>query len=157
MAAGGIQSIGVEEAVANLPDFSKLVPVLTDLRLAEPSFPRIEIPPNPLITNVQANLASEFYERLVKWVNDFDKSLDQEHEVGVRLVTFGQTVIFHLEDIGYWNPSLILFQGTTEDGNPVELIQHVSQISILLTKLPRKDAETPKRPIGFHEAGEEPR
>lgn len=105
--------------------------------------PKIEVPTNP-------NLASEFHKRLVEWINDFDAELDAEHEVGVRLVTFGQAVVFHLEDMGYWNPSLISFSGFTDDGNPVELIQHVSQISILLTKLPRKDTTAPKKKIGFH-------
>jgi hypothetical protein len=97
----------------------------------------------------KANFASEFHKRLVKWINDFDSTLDQEHEVGVRLVSFGQTVVFHLDDMSYWNPSLISFQGTTEDGQPVELIQHVSQISILLMKLKRPDPTKPKRKIGF--------
>jgi hypothetical protein len=97
----------------------------------------------------KANFASEFYRRLVKWINDFDSTLDQEHEVGVRLVSFGQTVVFHLDDMSYWNPSLISFQGTTEDGQPVELIQHVSQISILLMKLRRPDLSQPKKKIGF--------
>lgn len=128
------------------PDLSRLVP-------RPPTFlvPDFKIPTNPLVTNAEANYASEFHRRLVEWINKFNQSLDQEHEVGVRLVSFGQTVVFHLEDIGYWNPSLISFKGTTEDGNPVELIQHVTQISILLTKLPRKDTKTPKGPIGFHQ------
>ncbi len=140
--------------MADIPDISKLVPTFPDLRISPPQFPAIEIPPNPLITNVEANYASEFYNRLVAWITDFDKSLDPEHEVGVRLVSFGQTLVFHLENLGYWNPSLISFKGTTEDGSPVELIQHVSQISILLTRLSRRDTASPKRPIGFHEPNE---
>ncbi len=101
------------------------------------------------------NLASEFHSRLVEWINDFDSLLDQEHEVGVRLVSFGQTVVFHLGDIGYWNPSLISFMGKTEDGQTVKLIQHVSQISILLMKLERLDTTKPKKKIGFSSEGEE--
>ena len=107
------------------------------------------IPIRALFSVVDPNLASEFYKRLVKWISDFDKSLDNEHEVGVRLVNFGQTVIFHLQDIGYWNPSLLSFMGSTDKGEPVVLIQHVSQISILLMKLKRQNPEKPKRPIGF--------
>jgi len=101
------------------------------------------------------NLASGFYQRLSKWIADFDASLDDAHEVGVRLVNFGQSVVFHLADMGYWNPSLISFKGCTEDGNPVELIQHVNQISILLMKLPRKDPTQPKKRIGFDSSDEE--
>lgn len=112
------------------------------LRIVQPQVPTIEMP-------VNQNLASEFHKRLIKWIQDFDENLDQEHEVGVRLVSFGQAVTFHLENISYWNPSLISFSGLTEAGEPVELIQHVSQISILLLKFKRKDPEKPKRPIGF--------
>jgi hypothetical protein len=61
-------------------------------------------------------------------------------------------VIFHLHNMGYWNPSLISFSGTTENGEPVELIQHISQISLLLMKLPRTNPSEPKKPIGFHSA-----
>ncbi len=64
-------------------------------------------------------------------------------------MNFGQSITFHIEDIGYWNPSLITFTGQTETDEPVELIQHVSQISVLLMKLKRKDMQQPKRPIGF--------
>ncbi|MDB5290278.1 MAG: hypothetical protein JWL69_1519 [Phycisphaerales bacterium] len=83
------------------------------------------------------------------WIREFDAKLDSEYEVGVRLVSFGQSVVFHLKDIGYWNPSLISFSGESEAGEPVELIQHVSQISVLLMKLPRKNPSIPKQPIGL--------
>jgi hypothetical protein len=112
--------------------------------------PRIPELRNPLVENVERNLASEFYKKLVQWINEFDASLDNAHEVGVRLVSFGQAIVFHLNDVGYWNPSLIIFGGCTEEGEPVQLIQHVSQISILLMKLPRKNPTEPKKPIGFH-------
>jgi hypothetical protein len=112
--------------------------------------PKIHINKNPLITNAESNYASEFHKRLVKWINDFDASLDDKHEVGVRLVSFGQAITFHLQNLGYWNPSLISFSGIMESGGPVELIQHVSQISILLMKMERKNPDKPKRPIGFH-------
>ena len=97
------------------------------------------------------NMASEFRKRLIEWVNEFDESLDHEHEVGIRLVNFGQTVTFHLDAIGYYNPSLISFSGFMENGDPVELIQHVSQISVLLMKMKRPDPTKPKRTIGFFE------
>jgi hypothetical protein len=63
-------------------------------------------------------------------IRAYDATLDKAHEVGVRIVSFGQTVIFHLEDVECTDPSLICFTGKTGDGDPVELIQHVSQISI---------------------------
>jgi hypothetical protein len=98
----------------------------------------------------KANMASQFYEKLQFWIEDFDKSLDSEHEVGVRLVSFGQTVIFRVEELGYHDPSLIVFHGRSDDGNPVTLVQHVSQISFLLTSLKRANPTEPKVPFGFH-------
>jgi hypothetical protein len=99
--------------------------------------------------NIHDNRASELGRHIIDEIREYDAALDPEYEVGVRLVSFGQAVVFHLEGMKYANPSLILFSGTTDSGEPVELIQHVSQISILLTKLHRRQPETPKRPIGF--------
>ena len=113
---------------------------------------KVELPPierPQFVVNAEQGVASEFHKRLTTWITDFDESLDDAHEVGIRLVTFGQAITFHLEALGYWNPYLISFAGSTEDGNPVELIQHVNQISVLLMKLPRKDLTKPKRKIGF--------
>lgn len=101
------------------------------------------------------HLASEFHRRLIAWINEFDETLDHNHEVGVRLVSFGQICVFHLSDISYWNPSLISLIGVTNEGEPVELIQHVSQISILLMKLPRLDPNKPKQKIGFRSENNE--
>jgi len=64
------------------------------------------------------NLVDEFHHQLISWINDFHRSLDENHEVGAQLVSFGQTVRFHIENIGHWNPSLISFYGKNEDGNP---------------------------------------
>jgi hypothetical protein len=118
-----------------------------DYRVPDFKIPHIE--PPQIEKNARQGIASEFYRRLVKWINDFEKSLDNEHEVGVRLVNFGQSLVFHLQHIGYWNPFLISFSGITEEGDPVELIQHVNQISILLMRLPRRDVGQPKQAIGF--------
>jgi len=53
-------------------------------------FKEDEIPANK---NVSDNKASEFYKRKVTWIQDFDSSLDESHEVRIHLVTFGQTVM----------------------------------------------------------------
>lgn len=110
---------------------------------------RVENPSVALKAIAEGGLASALYETIAEWMEDFHASLDDEHEVGVRLVSFGREVVFHIEDMGYANPSLITFRGTSTEGNPVELIQHVSQISVLLVKLPRLDPSRPKKPLGF--------
>lgn len=116
------------------PDFN-----MPDIKPIEIS---TEIPTNP-------NLASEFSKRLVEMINEFDEDLDEEHEVGIKLVSFDQTITFSVTGLGYYDPSLIRFFGQMEDGSDVELIQHVSQISFLLMAVKRINPEEPKRPIGF--------
>lgn len=94
-------------------------------------------------------LASDFFKKLSHYMDEFDKSLNQEHEVGIKLVNFGQTVQFTVHNIGYYNPKLICFYGEMPDGSAIQLIQHVNQINFLLTAVNRKNPEEPKRPIGF--------
>jgi hypothetical protein len=105
--------------------------------------------PNFKPEDFNPNLASAFYTRIVEMINEFESGLNEQEEVGVRLVSFGQTVQFHIEDISYYNPSLITFIGRLDNGSKVELIQHVSQISFLLMSLPKLDEEQPARRLGF--------
>jgi hypothetical protein len=50
---------------------------------------------------------------------------------------------------------VICLQSKLAVTNRVELIQHVSQISILLQTLPRKDPSKAKQPIGFCPSAQE--
>ncbi len=86
-------------------------------------------------------MADEFHRRLIKWINEFHRSLDEDHEVGAGLVSFGKTVTIHIDDIGYWNPSLISFQGINENGEAVKLIQQS------LIRLPQEQQEVIRRRI----------
>jgi len=103
------------------------------------------------VENVEApddkSLAEWTYERLVGYINDFEASLDDEHEVGARLVSFGDSVTFHIEDIGFWGPDIITFVGKADDGSNIQLIQNISQLSVLLIAMKKEDDE-PRR-IGF--------
>src|SRR5690348_14703814 len=82
------------------------------------------------------NTASNFAKHIMNAIRAHEMTLDNAHEVGARLVSFGQAVVFHLKEIQYADPSLIFFSGETENGQPVTLIQHISQISVLLMTLP---------------------
>lgn len=93
--------------------------------------------------------ANVFYEQLVEEINNFDNQLNQTEEVGVRLVSYGNSIQFSITDIGYQNPYLIYFYGMLENGSPIQLVQNVSQISFVLIAMKRKNPEEPKRPIGF--------
>ncbi len=77
----------------------------------------------------RANCASNLAEQLYSKMQKFDSNLDTEHEVGVKLVSFGESITFHVSGISYYDPSLIIFHGFTNNREPVKLIQNVSQIS----------------------------
>lgn len=97
----------------------------------------------------ESNYASEFCTFLLQSIQEFDSNLDNDSQVALRLVSFGQTVTFAVHSIGYSNPSLIYFYGVMPDGSNVQLIQHVSQISFLLTTTIRDNPNEPKQLIGF--------
>lgn len=99
----------------------------------------------------QQNFASEFCKKLYDEILEFDANLDNENEVIARLVSFGETIQFSIEGIGFSDPSLIIFSGHTADGSHVQLVQHVNQISILLLSAKRPQPEKPKFPIGFRQ------
>ena len=109
------------------------------------------------ITRMQQDLVRKQYHRdnpvvhvceaMRDYITEFEASLEPDQEVGVRLVTFGNAVTFHAEEIGFCKPHIISFKGITPDGERVRLIQHVSQLSFLL-KAVKKLADKPRR-IGF--------
>lgn len=93
--------------------------------------------------------AGWMHERIVKSIEDFEKDLDIEYQAGGRLVNF-QDIVFSIENVGYWGPDIIIFYGTLPDGSHVQLLQHISQLNLLLVSVPRKDDLTqPRRKIGF--------
>lgn len=84
---------------------------------------------------------------MVDYINDFEKELDDEHEIGARLVSFGSTITFHIQDIGYWGPDIISFTGVDDNSQRVKLIQHTSQLSVLLIAVTKTEEKA--RRIGF--------
>lgn len=97
----------------------------------------------------QPELASEYCYRLLEYIKAFDDRLDETEEVAMQLVSFGQSIQFSVQEIGFYDPKLISFGGELPDGSPVQLIQNVNQISFLLLAVKRKNPDKPKPQIGF--------
>ncbi len=132
------------------PDFSQAVHGLQQAQIdAAVRKRKVEESTNFLGEFQRASLASKFAANLRAAILHFEASLDADHEVGMRLVSFGQTITFHVEDVRYHNPSLIFFRGVSSEGHRVELIQHTTQISFLLMALPKADPLQPRRKFGF--------
>lgn len=103
--------------------------------------------PSSLIPDSELNPAKWAYERIAKSIIAFEKELDPDEEVGARLVSFGGNEVIHIDDLGYWGPDFVKFYGRTSDDRNVELIQHISQVSVMLVAVKTED-ESAKR-IGF--------
>lgn len=93
------------------------------------------------------------YERLVMYIRNFEEQLDNEHEVSMGF-TGGDAGVIRIEGLGYFDPDVITFYGSDPSGSRTQLIQHVSQLNVMLRALPRPVAEGEPRRIGFRLAAE---
>ena len=99
-------------------------------------------------------LASDMYQRIVALINNFESELPDTMQAGGRLVSAGD-ITFSIQDIGYWDPNMIVFYGELSDGSAVELVQHLSQLNLLLVAVPRQDdIQKPRRVIGVTQKAE---
>jgi len=95
-------------------------------------------------------LADYQYEIIRNAITEFENSLDQDHEVALKLASFGQTIVLNITDLGYSNPSLIHYYGFIDGSDSkAELIQHVNQINFLLLAVRKADPNKQPRRIGF--------
>lgn len=68
--------------------------------------------------------------------------------------TGGDAGVLRIEGIGYFDPDVLTFYGSDGEGMKTQLIQHVSQLSVMLRALPKLvESEAPNR-IGFRLAAE---
>jgi len=111
--------------------------------------PKIETPNISSARNYY--LADYKFEVIKKMIKDFEDKLDNEHEVALKLATFGQSILLNVTSIGYVNPSTIVFHGFV-DGQPATLIQHMTMLNFLLISAPVQDTSKPPRRIGFFES-----
>lgn len=87
------------------------------------------------------------FELLQKYIEEYQRTLDDEHEVGLLLTNFGQSILMQVCEISYEESVLLIFKGYV-NGKYSTLIQHVSQLNFLITSV-EKEPDKPKRKIGF--------
>jgi hypothetical protein len=88
------------------------------------------------------------YERLILYIQNFEQQLDNEHEVAMGFAG-GDVGVLRIEGMGYFDPDIVTFHGSDESGAKTQLIQHISQLNVMLRALPkRKEVKKPNR-IGF--------
>ena len=93
-------------------------------------------------------MADYAYEVIMDSIRKFEANLDEEHEIALKLAAFGRDVTLAVTDIGYANPSTLIFSGFV-CGQPASLIQHIPQLNFPLMSVPKHAPEKPPRRIGF--------
>ena len=102
----------------------------------------------------QKSPAEWAYERLILYIQNFEEQLDNEHEVAMGF-TGSDTGVLRIEGIGFFDPDIVTFYGADTDGTKTQLIQHVSQLNVMLQAMPRvAPPEDPPVRIGFRLAAD---
>ncbi len=86
------------------------------------------------------------YERLILYIQKFEEGLDAEHEVGMGFAG-SEAGMLHIQGMGFFAPDVITFYGADPSGAKTQLVQHVTQLNVMLKAAP-KLTEEPTR-IGF--------
>lgn len=93
------------------------------------------------------------YERLILYIRNFEEQLDSTQQVAMGF-TGGDAGILRIEGMGYFDPDIVTFYGTDMNGAKTQLIQHVSQLNVMLRALPVPGSEAPPARIGFRLAAD---
>ncbi|MCP5039038.1 MAG: hypothetical protein GY945_15705 [Rhodobacteraceae bacterium] len=98
---------------------------------------------------VEAKSPAEWaYERIILYIQNFEEQLDNEHEVAIGF-TGGDVGVLRIEGLGFFDPDIVSFYGSDQDGAKTQLIQHVSQLNVMLRAMPREDNDIAPTRIGF--------
>lgn len=89
------------------------------------------------------------YDRIILYIREFEKHLNAEQEIAMGFAG-SEAGILRIEGLGYFDPDILTFYGRDDDGARTQLIQHVSQLSVMLHAAPKRDPGDAPRRIGFH-------
>lgn len=93
------------------------------------------------------------YERLILYIQNFERQLDPDHEVAIGFAGADSGVL-RIEGMGFFDPDIVTFYGSGGDGVKAQLIQHVSQLNVMLRALPKPNGRPEASRIGFRLAAD---
>lgn len=96
----------------------------------------------------QKSPAEWAYERIILYIQNFEENLESEEEMVMGYVG-SEAGAMRVEGMGYFAPDLITFYGTDENGLKTQMVQHVSQLTVMLRALPKPDKDRAAVRIGF--------
>jgi hypothetical protein len=89
------------------------------------------------------------YERIILYIRELEKHLNADQEVAMGFAG-SEAGILQISGLGFFDPDILTFYGTDEGGRKTQLIQHVSQLSVMLQAQPKADPTVAPRRIGFN-------
>lgn len=104
-------------------------------------------------SNAKKSPAQWAYERIIMYIKKFEETLDNDHEVGMGFAG-GDAGVIKIEGLGFFDPDIITYFGTNGAGAKTQLIQHVSQLNVMLTASPKHKGQAEPNRIGFRLAQE---
>ena len=116
--------------------------------LSDPGTPLSHLAPSFAPPPPPKSAAALACERIIHSIRAFEQHLNADQEVALGSAG-SEAGIVQIEGLGYFDPDLITFYGRDESGMKTQLIQHVSQLSVMLRAIPKPIAEEPARRIGF--------
>lgn len=87
------------------------------------------------------------FDQVADTLHAFEETLSAEEEIGAYLVNAPGAKVMHIERVERRGREMIAFHGVNEHGKTMLLLQHCTQVNILLTALPKLH-DTARR-IGF--------
>ena len=88
------------------------------------------------------------YDRLVLYIRKFEHDLKADQEVAIGFAG-SEAGILRIEGLGFFDPDILTFYGYDDSGARTQLIQHVSQLSVMLQASPKSNPDDAPRRIGF--------
>ncbi|MEO0866592.1 MAG: DUF6173 family protein, partial [Pseudomonadota bacterium] len=76
------------------------------------------------------------------------ETLDNEHEIAMGF-TGAEAGIMRIEGVGFFDPDIVTFYGSDPAGTKTQLIQHVTQLNVILRALPKAVEKAEPTRIGF--------
>lgn len=98
------------------------------------------------ISRRKNNPAGFMHERMMRMISEHQARLPSDYELGL-IVTGGSAPAFHLRQITFSNPDILVFIGKDAEGNLIQLMQHHSQMSVVLVAMLKLEEKAYR--IGF--------
>ncbi len=94
------------------------------------------------------NMAEYAVEAIYEEIADFEAKLDADHEIGMPVVGGPAGLCVHVREVYRYGTDKLVFVGIDSEQKPVRLIQHLSQLNVLMLAAPKIGPVAVR--IGFH-------